>query len=87
MGILSPRYPIENFCVPRQTLFIDIETTGLYVRSSNLYMIGCAYFDEPEDNPPVWRSIQWLATNYEDEVNVLNAFASFAKALDRKSVV
>ena len=80
MGILSPRYPIENFCVPRQTLFIDIETTGLYVRSSNLYMIGCAYFDEPEDNPPVWRSIQWLATNYEDEVNVLNAFASFAKA-------
>lgn len=50
------------------------------MRSSNLYMIGCAYFDEPEDNPPVWRSIQWLATNYEDEVNVLNAFASFAKA-------
>ena len=49
------------------------------MRSSNLYMIGCAYFDEPEDNPPVWRSIQWLATNYEDEVNVLNAFASFAK--------
>ncbi len=80
LGILSPRYPIENFCVPRQTLFIDIETTGLYVRSSNLYMIGCAYLDEQENAPTEWRSIQWLATNYEDEVNVLNAFASFAKA-------
>lgn len=79
LGILSPRYPIENFCVPGQTLFIDIETTGLYVRSSNLYMIGCAYLDEQKDKPSVWRSIQWLATNYEDEVNVLNAFAAFAK--------
>lgn len=80
MGILSPRYPIENFCVPKQTLFIDIETTGLYVRSSNLYMIGCAYLDEDIDKPACWHTIQWLATNYEDEVNVLNAFAAFAKS-------
>ena len=79
LGILSPKYPIENFCVPDQTLFIDIETTGLYVRSSNLYMIGCAYLDEDTSKPACWHSIQWLATNYEDEVNVLNAFVSFAK--------
>lgn len=79
LGILSPKYPIENFCVPAQTLFIDIETTGLYVRSSNLYMIGCAYLDASEDKPSGWHSIQWLAANYEDEVNVLNAFAAFAK--------
>ena len=78
LGILSPKYPIEQFCVPKQTLFIDIETTGLYVRSSNLYMIGCAYFDAGAE-PAAWRSIQWLATNYEDELNVLNAFAAFAK--------
>ncbi len=79
LGILSPKYPIENFCVPKQTLFIDIETTGLYVRSSNLYMIGCAYLDEDTDKAACWRTIQWLATNYEDEVNVLNAFVTFAK--------
>lgn len=79
LGILSPKYPIENFCIPKQTLFIDIETTGLYVRSSNLYMIGCAYLDEDSDRPVCWHTIQWLATNYEDEVNVLNAFVAFAK--------
>lgn len=79
LGILYPKYPIENFCVPKQTLFIDIETTGLYVRSSNLYMIGCAYLDEDADKPACWHTIQWLATNYEDEVNVLNAFTVFAR--------
>lgn len=79
MGILFPKYPIENFCVPRQTLFIDIETTGLYVRSSNLYMIGCAWLDEGDGRPACWQSIQWLATNYEDEATVLNAFAAFAR--------
>lgn len=79
LGILTPNYPIENICVPGQALFIDIETTGLYVRSSNLYIIGCAYLDEGDDKPSEWHSVQWLATNYEDEVNVLNAFVSFAK--------
>lgn len=80
LGILSPKYPIENLCIPNQTLFIDIETTGLYVRSSNLYMIGCACLDEVPDKPACWRTIQWLATNYEDEINILNAFAVFAKS-------
>ena len=79
LGILRPKYPIENFCIPGQTLFIDIETTGLYVRSSNLYMIGCAYLDTSLE-PASWRTIQWMATNYEDEVNVLKAFVSFAKS-------
>lgn len=80
LGILSPKYPIENLCIPNQTLFIDIETTGLYVRSSNLYMIGCACLDEAPDKPACWHTIQWLATNYEDEINILNAFAAFAKS-------
>lgn len=78
LGALSPKYPIENFCIPSQTLFIDIETTGLYVHSSNLYMIGCVYLD-CSCNPQTWHSIQWLATDYADEINVLNAFVSFAK--------
>lgn len=74
---LIPGYPLENLCTPAQTLFIDIETTGLYVRSSNLYMIGCAYLDT-DSLPCGWRCIQWFAENYEDEVNVLKAFAAFA---------
>lgn len=79
LGTLSPKYPIENFCVPDQTLFIDIETTGLYVRSSSLYLIGCAYLDGGADKPACWQTIQWLATNYEDEANVLDAFVTFAR--------
>lgn len=78
-GTLTPHYPLENLCIPNQTLFIDIETTGLYVRSSNLYMIGCAYYDT-QAKPYTWRSIQWLASNYEDEINVLKAFVEFAKS-------
>lgn len=77
LGILSPRYQIENFCVPTQTLFLDIETTGLYAKSSVLYMIGCVYLSE-EDGPAHWRSIQWFSTNYDDEKTVLGAFVQFA---------
>lgn len=77
LGTLAPRYPIENLCIPKQTLFIDIETTGLYAKSSSLYLIGCIYYNTQEQ-PPAWYSIQWFATNYEDEENVLRAFADFA---------
>lgn len=78
LKLLSPKYPLENICVPKQTIFIDIETTGLNARSSNLYMIGCIYF-EAYAEPSMWRSIQWLAEDYEDEYNLLAEFAGFAK--------
>lgn len=79
LGSLVPNYPIENFCIPKQTLFIDIETTGLYAKSSSLYLIGCIYYHQEQDGHSCWHSIQWFATNYEDEENVLRAFAEFAK--------
>ena len=66
LGALAPRYPIENLCIPKQTLFIDIETTGLYAKSSSLYLIGCIYYNTQEQSP-AWYSIQWFATNYEDK--------------------
>lgn len=75
LGPLSPGYPIANFCVPQQAMFIDIETTGLHADSSDLYMIGCAYSDSTD----CWHTIQWLAENYEDERHVLDAFAGFAE--------
>ncbi len=70
---LKPRYAIEELCDINTALFIDIETTGLYAKSSNLYMIGCAYYEAES-----WHSIQWLAVNYDDEENVLRAFVEFA---------
>lgn len=79
LGSLVPNYPIENFCIPKQTLFIDIETTGLYAKSSSLYLIGCIYYHQEEINS-CWHSIQWFATNYEDEENILRSFADFAKS-------
>ena len=79
LGNLVPNYPIENFCIPKKTLFIDIETTGLYAKSSSLYLIGCVYYHLDEANS-CWHSIQWFATNYEDEENILRSFADFAKS-------
>ena len=70
---LKPQYPIEELCDINTALFIDIETTGLYAKSSNLYMIGCAYYEAD-----CWHSVQWLAVNYDDEENVLKAFVEFA---------
>ena len=77
LGSLAPNYPIENFCIPKQTLFIDIETTGLYAKSSSLYLIGCIYYNQENEANCCWHSIQWFATNYEDEENILRAFAEF----------
>ena len=79
LGTFTPKYPIEKFCIPNQTLFIDIETTGLYAKSSSLYLIGCIYLNQKEV-PHSWYSIQWLATNYEEEHLILQAFADFAKS-------
>lgn len=76
LGNLAPKYPIEKFCIPKQTLFLDIETTGLYAKSSSLYLIGCIYFDTVQDT---WHTIQWFAQTYDEEVTVLHAFITFAK--------
>lgn len=67
-------YPIEKICPLNQALFIDIETTGFTAKSSNLYLIGCLYFDGN------WKIKQFFADEYSDEVEVLNEFFDFAKA-------
>ncbi|MBO6259842.1 MAG: ribonuclease H-like domain-containing protein [Lachnospiraceae bacterium] len=74
---IEPNYPIESLLEEDETqediLFIDIETTGLTPENSNLYMIGAAYF---KDNG--WHYIQWLAEKYEEELQILKAFAEFS---------
>ncbi len=72
LGEKKPNYPIERLANPEEILFLDIETTGFTAKSSNLYLIGCAYYKDEE-----WHTIQWLAQNYEEESAVLQAFLEF----------
>jgi hypothetical protein len=66
-------YPLEKLAPLESVLFLDIETTGFTARSSYLYLIGCAYYQEGK-----WCTIQWMAENYEQEASILNAFFEFA---------
>ena len=72
-AIKEINYPLETLAPIKDILFLDIETTGFSARSSNLYMIGCAYYENEE-----WQLIQWLAENYEEENDVLKAFLEFS---------
>ncbi len=69
---LEPNYPIDNLAPKEEVIFLDIETTGLTAKSSNLYLIGCVYFQNDS-----WHSIQWFAEKYEEELQVLTAFFAF----------
>lgn len=70
----SISYPLDQYVPLEEGLFLDIETTGFTAKSSCLYLIGCAYFQDKE-----WHTIQWLAENSEQEASILRAFFSFAK--------
>lgn len=67
-------YPLDRIAPLERILFLDIETTGFTAKSSYLYLIGCAYFLAGK-----WRTIQWMAQSYEQEVEVLKSFFDFAK--------
>ena len=71
---LKPSYPISSLADEKEILFIDIETTGLTAKNSNLYLIGCVYYKDDE-----WQSIQWFAEKYEEELSVLSSFFTFLK--------
>lgn len=70
----SISYPLNRLAPLERVLFIDIETTGFAARSSYLYLVGCAYFLAGK-----WRTIQWMAENYDQEADILKAFFEFAK--------
>ncbi len=50
-------------------LFLDIETTGFTARTSDLYLIGCAY--KANGN---WRIEQFFSEDKADQASVLSAF-------------
>ncbi len=72
-------YPITNLGNVEDIVFFDIETTGFSATNTNVYLIGCVYFDTGK-----WRSIQWLASKPDDETVVI---ASFFKFLSRFKTV
>lgn len=69
----KPGYDLSKLAELEKILFIDIETTGLTARNSNLYMIGCVFYKN--DN---YNLIQWVAENYEEELQILTSFFEFA---------
>ncbi len=69
----KPDYPVEKLAPIEQILFLDIETTGFTAKSSSLYMIGCAYFEDGS-----YYSKQWMAETYHQEKDILTAFFEFA---------
>lgn len=66
-------YPLTRIAPLDKILFVDIETTGFTAKSSTLYLIGCAWY-----NGSNWIITQWLATTYEEEKEILEAFFNFA---------
>lgn len=67
-------YPLERIAPLDRVLFLDIETTGFTAKSSSLYLIGCVYYKDSN-----WHTIQWMAEDYSQEAELLNAFFEFSK--------
>lgn len=73
LDTFTTTYPIEKLAPLEDLLFLDIETTGFTAKSSCLYMIGCAYYEDG-----CFRIRQWMAESYEQEKDVLIEFFTFA---------
>lgn len=67
-------YPLERLGKLDELLFFDIETTGFSGLTSNLYLIGCVYY-----NKAGWQMIQWFADQAGAEEELLHAFFHFLK--------
>lgn len=59
-------FPLEQYAPLDKILFLDIETTGLSPASSQLYMIGIAYYKEED-----WCIEQWMAQKEYEERELL----------------
>lgn len=58
-----------------QLLFFDIETTGFLGRGSFVYLIGACYYRAGK-----WNTIQWFASNTQEEPMILSAFFEFCQS-------
>lgn len=63
-------FPLERYAPLDKILFLDIETTGLSPSSSQLYLIGIAYYQEQ-----AWQIEQWFAQTKNEETELLTKLA------------
>ncbi len=68
----SINFPLETYAPLEKILFLDIETTGLSPSSSELYMIGLAYYTENG-----WCIEQWMAERLIEERELLIKLSAF----------
>lgn len=66
---LPDTYPLKEIGPPKDLLFFDIETTGFSGSSSQLYLIGCLYWQKD-----TWNLIQWFADSKDAEADLLHSF-------------
>ncbi len=59
-------------------LFIDIETTGLSPRNSELYLIGAGFYKDGK-----WMVSQFFAQSTAQEEEVLSAFSDFSRSFSK----
>jgi uncharacterized protein YprB with RNaseH-like and TPR domain len=65
-------YPLEKIAERKEDiLFIDIETTGLSAKTSEIYLIGLAFYENE-----LWHTVQFFA-DQGDEEDVLKSAGSF----------
>lgn len=69
---LPDTYPLERIGALEELLFFDIETTGFSGDYSNLYLIGCTYYQAGS-----WQLIQWFADTADSEEELLHSFFTF----------
>lgn len=62
----------------KNSVFFDIETTGLNWRSSHVYLIGAAYFFDE-----AWHIRQWFLEKPFEEKELLEEFSDFISGFER----
>ena len=65
-------------CGKEGILFIDIETTGLSPRNSDLYMIGTGFWENGK-----WVIRQFFGENAQEEEKVLSEFSDFSRSFTK----
>lgn len=72
---LKPDYKLESISPLGEMLLFDIETTGLKKETTQIYMIGCGYFNAAGN----FEVRQWMTESAADEREVLECFVEFSK--------
>ncbi|MCI8950501.1 MAG: ribonuclease H-like domain-containing protein [Lachnospiraceae bacterium] len=68
-------YPLKRLGPYESLLFFDIETTGFSAETSQVYLIGCIFYNASTAR---WNLIQWFADTPESEIDLLNTFFRFS---------